>query len=204
MFTNLSRVGTRDVILDAAAGVMRERGLANVTTRQIAAAAGFSEATLYKHFADKIELMLAVLQERSTGYAELSAALGRPGGGSPDDLEDRLALVARAAIVFYTDNFPMLASVFSDRTILAAHTDGLRKHGLGPHKVNEAIEDYLRAEAEAGRVRAGADLYAAAGLLTGACMQHAFLGHMGWADRRDDDTAARSFARTVLAGLRGE
>jgi len=197
-------VGTRDVILDAAAGVMRERGLANVTTRQIAAAAGFSEATLYKHFADKIELMLAVLQERSTGFAELSVALDRPAGDSPDDLEDRLAAVAGAAIVFYTDNFPMLASIFSDRTILAAHTDGLRKHGLGPHKVNEAIAGYLSVEAQAGRIRPDADLYAAAGLLTGACMQHAFLGHMGWADRRDDDAAARSFSRTVIAGLRGE
>ena len=192
-------MGTRDVILDAAAGVMRERGLANVTTRQIAAAAGFSEATLYKHFADKIELMLAVLQERSTGFTELAAALARPAG---DDLEQRLTAVARAAIVFYTDNFPMLASIFSDRTILAAHTDGLRKHGLGPHKVNETIADYLRAEADAGRIKPDADLYAAAGLLTGACLQHAFLGHMGWADRRDDEAAARSFARTVLEGLR--
>ena len=71
---------------------------------------------------------------------------------------------------------------------------------------NSAVDGYAlkSAEAEAGRVRAGADLYAAAGLLTGACMQHAFLGHMGWTDRRDDDAAARSFARTVLAGLRGE
>jgi len=182
---------------------MRDRGLANVTTRQIAAAAGFSEATLYKHFADKVELMLAVLQERSTGYAELAAALGRSGVGAlPDDLEERLAAVALAAIIFYTDNFPMLASIFSDRTILDAHTSGLRKHGLGPHKVNEAIADYLRAEVAAGRLSADADLYAGAGLLAGACMQHAFLGHMGWAGRRDDETAARSFARSVLAGLR--
>jgi AcrR family transcriptional regulator len=194
-------VGTRDVILDAAAGVMRERGLANVTTRQIAAAAGFSEATLYKHFADKVELMLAVLQERSTGYAELASALARPVADRADDLEERLAAVALAAIVFYTDNFPMLASIFSDRKILEAHTAGLRKHGLGPHKVNETIADYLRAESQAGRIRADADLYAAAGLLTGACMQHAFLGHMGWTERRDDDAAAWSFARTVIAGV---
>jgi AcrR family transcriptional regulator len=202
VLTNLSRVGTRDVILDAAAGVMRERGLANVTTRQIAAAAGFSEATLYKHFADKIELMLAVLQERSAGYTDLVSALAAPAEGGADDLEERLAAVARAAIVFYTGNFPMLASIFSDPTILAAHTDGLRKHGLGPHQVNETITDYLRAEVEAGRIKPDADLYAAAGLLMGACMQHAFLGHMGWADRRDDGAAALSFARTVLAGLR--
>jgi AcrR family transcriptional regulator len=190
-------VGTRDTILDAAASVMRERGLANVTTRQIAAAAGFSEATLYKHFADKVELMSAVLQERSTGFADLTAALA----GAEGELEERLAAVARAAIVFYADNFPMLASIFSDRTILRSHQDGLRRHGTGPHKVNEAIMGYLRAEADAGRIRPDADLYAAAALLVGACMQHAFLGHMGWAERRDDKAAALSFARTLLASL---
>ena len=198
MFTNLSRVGTRDVILDAAAGVMRERGLASATTRQIAAAAGFSEATLYKHFADKVELMVAVLQERSAGFAELTAALDDPGG---QDLEDRLTAVAVAAIVFYTDNFPMLASIFSDRTILAAHKDGLRRLGIGPHGVNEAVAAFLAGQVEAGRVRAGTDLYAAAGLLVGACMQHAFLGHMGWDDRRDDEAAARSFAATLSAAI---
>ncbi len=67
-------MGTRDVILDAAAGILRERGLANTTTRQIAAAAGYSEATLYKHFADKADLLLAVLRERSTGFVRLAVA----------------------------------------------------------------------------------------------------------------------------------
>jgi AcrR family transcriptional regulator len=191
-------VGTRDTILDAAASVMRERGLANVTTRQIAAAAGFSEATLYKHFADKVELMSAVLQERNTGFTDLTAALA----GAEGDLEERLTAIARAAIVFFIDNFPMLASIFSDRTILESHKDGLRKHGNGPHRINEAVAEYLRTEAEAGRIRPEVDRYAAAALLVGACMQHAFLGHMGWTGRRDDDAAARSFASTVLAGLR--
>ena len=197
MFTNLSRVGTRDKILDAAAGVMRERGLGNVTTRQIAAAAGFSEATLYKHFADKVELMSAVLQERSTGFADLTAALA----GAAGDLAERLTVIARAAMVFYTDNFPMLASIFADRVILESHKEGLRRHGLGPHKVNEAVISYLGAEVEAGRIRADADLYAAAALLLGACLQHSFLGHMGWADRRDDEAAALSLVHTLMPSL---
>ena len=55
---------TRDRILDAAAHVMRTRGFARTTTREIARAAGYSEATLYKHFQDKTDLFLAVLKER--------------------------------------------------------------------------------------------------------------------------------------------
>src|SRR5436190_1186946 len=100
---------------------MRDRGLARATTRQIAAAAGFSEATLYKHFADKVDLMTAVLQERSPGFARLEAALGTTAGS----LEKRLTDIAGALIRFYSDNFPMLASVFSDRAILDAHRAGL-------------------------------------------------------------------------------
>ncbi|MFI5936512.1 TetR/AcrR family transcriptional regulator [Actinoplanes sp. NPDC051494] len=192
-------MGTRDVIIDAAAAVIRDRGLAAATTRQIAARAGFSEATLYKHFADKVELMLAVLQERSPGQADLGAALADADG----DLEDRLTAIAQALIVFFSDNVPMLASVFSDRTILRGHTEGLRKHGGGPHHVNEALMTFLQRESTAGRIAADADLYAAAALFAGACMQHAFLGHLGWDARRDDGAAARSFARTLLAGLSG-
>ncbi|WP_213001196.1 TetR/AcrR family transcriptional regulator [Winogradskya consettensis] len=190
-------MSTRDVILDAAAAVIRDRGLANATTRQIATTAGFSEATLYKHFADKVDLMLAVLRERNSGFTELGQALEDTTG----DLEERLVAVAGAAIAFFSVNFPMLASIFSDRAILHGHKEGLHKHGGGPHLVNEAVIGYLRREASAGRIAADADVYAAAALLVGACMQHAFLGLMDWSDRRDDEAAARSFARTVIRGL---
>jgi AcrR family transcriptional regulator len=199
VFTNLSRVGTRDVILDAAAGLMRSRGLAATTTRQIAAQAGFSEATLYKHFADKVELMVAVLHERSGGIVQLAQALDALPAAS---LEAGLTGVARAAILLYSDNFPMLASIFSDRAILSAHQDGLKQHGLGPHRVNEMVIAALAKEQASGRLRPEADLYAATSLLIGACMQHAFLGHMGgWAARRDDDAAAESFAATLAAAV---
>ncbi|MGH3995405.1 MAG: helix-turn-helix domain-containing protein, partial [Pseudonocardiaceae bacterium] len=40
----MMRMSTRDRILDGAAEVMRTRGLANTTTKEIAKAAGLSEA----------------------------------------------------------------------------------------------------------------------------------------------------------------
>ncbi|AQZ67719.1 Transcriptional regulator, TetR family [[Actinomadura] parvosata subsp. kistnae] len=189
-------MGTRDVILDAAAEVMAEQGLANVTTRQIAKAAGLTEAALYKHFASKADLMVAVMRERSPGFSPLAEALR--GGG---DLVGSLTAVARAAIDLYRAGFPMFASVFADPATLAAHKEELRQEGAGPHKANEALAAYLRAEQEAGRVRAGADVRAAAGLLLGACFQYAFLGHMSRAGFADDEEAAASFVRTLLETL---
>ncbi|MEV0617400.1 helix-turn-helix domain-containing protein [Nonomuraea sp. NPDC050404] len=193
-------MGTRDVILDAAATVMAERGLANVTTRQIAQAAGFTEAALYKHFANKADLLVAVMRERSPAFTQLIQALqGRAGTGT---LAGNLTAVARAAISFYGAGFPMLASMFADPATLAAHKEELRQQGAGPHKANEFVAAYLRAERDLGRLRPETDVTAAAGLLLGACFQHAFLSHMSPAGL-DDDTAAESFARTLLRQLDG-
>ncbi|GAA3541740.1 TetR/AcrR family transcriptional regulator [Nonomuraea rosea] len=192
-------MGTRDVILDAAATVMAERGLANVTTRQIAQAAGFTEAALYKHFSNKADLLVAVMRERSPGFTPLAQALNaRAGTGT---VADNLAGVARAAIALYSKGFPMFASMFADPATLAVHKEELLHQGTGPHKANEAVAAYLRAEQKLGRLRPEADVTAAAGLLLGACFQYAFLGHMSPPAERDDDAAAASFVRALLQSL---
>ena len=75
MPTKARPVTTRDAILDAAQQVMHTLGLANTTTREIASAAGLSEAALYKHFDDKADLFLCLLRER---LPDLSAGSPRP------------------------------------------------------------------------------------------------------------------------------
>ncbi|WP_432840473.1 TetR/AcrR family transcriptional regulator [Dactylosporangium sp. CA-092794] len=183
-------MATRDVILDAAARVLRERGLANVTTKEIARAAGFSEATLYKHFRDKLELMVAVLHERAPQFIPLLQTLpARAGTGSVREI---LAELATVCITFYRDGFPMFASIFSDPAIVAAHRERLRAQRLGPHLANEGLAAYLRAEQALGRIAADADPEALAGLVLGACFQHAFIAHFA-PEPRDDKEAAAAF-----------
>jgi AcrR family transcriptional regulator len=182
-------LATRDVILDAAASVLRTRGLANSTTKEIARAAGFSEATLYKHFRDKIDLMVAVLHERGQQFIPMLLTLpDRAGTGT---VRGTLTELATVAIGFYREGFPMFASIFADPAILNAHRDRLRAENLGPHRANDGLVDYLRAEQGLGRVSPDADLEAVAGLLLGACFQLAFIGH--FADRRADLESAAAF-----------
>jgi AcrR family transcriptional regulator len=57
-------VTARERFLDGAAEVLRSRGFAAATTKEIASAAGLSEAMLYKVFRDKVDLFLGVLTER--------------------------------------------------------------------------------------------------------------------------------------------
>jgi AcrR family transcriptional regulator len=181
---------TREVILDAAARVLRERGLANATTKEIARAAGFSEATLYKYFRDKLELMVMVLHERGPQFIPMLQTLPRRAGtGSVRAILTELATVC---ITFYRDGFPMFASIFSDPAILNAHRDHLRGRNLGPHRANEGLAEYLRAEQALGRISGDADPEAVAGLILGACFQHAFVTFFA-PDPRDDEKAAQAF-----------
>jgi hypothetical protein len=70
---------------------------------------------------------------------------------------------------------PIIASIFSEPALLSRHTQEIRRRGGGPHRANEAVAAYLRAEQELGRVREDADPEAAAAMLLGACFQRAFL-----------------------------
>ncbi|MGH8878817.1 MAG: TetR/AcrR family transcriptional regulator [Stackebrandtia sp.] len=192
-------MSTRDKILDAAAEVIGERGLARATTKAIAAAAGFSEATLYKHFDSKTELFTAVLAERSPG--DLSGALRRL--AEHDDPAAALTDVAVAAVGFYRQGFPMAASLFAEPELLAAHRSDLAERGLGPHLAVAAVAAYLTECRDNGEVSVHADPHAAAALLLGACFQRAFLSHFN--GPQDDDAGTRAFAaaitKTLMDGL---
>ena len=206
---------TRGRILDAAAHVMRTRGFARTTTKEIARAAGYSEATLYKHFLDKTDLFLAVLKERlpslGSTLSALSAAIDADNHGPADaataageSLASRLTATARGAIAFYEASFPISASVFSDPELLAAHRAAVTGRGGGPQYPLEALARYLRLEQGRGRIRPGADCDAAASLLLGSCFQYAFL--RCFAQLPPDLDAAQAHATaivtTLLAGLR--
>ena len=65
-------------VLEAAAGVVAERGLAGASLDQVAAAAGFTKGAVYSNFASKDELFLALLEHSSARRIEaVEDALGR-------------------------------------------------------------------------------------------------------------------------------
>lgn len=171
-------MGTRDDIVAAAAHIMRTRGYAHATTKEIAREAGYSEATLYKHFTDKTRIFLSVLTEQ---LPELTTVLSRlADSGAQRDVKENLAEAAATALEFYTANFPIAMSLFSSTELLTAHRQRLVEEAdgvgsMGPDLPLTLLRDYLAAEQERGRMRAGADPDAAASLLLGACFQRAFL-----------------------------
>lgn len=157
---------TRDRILDAAASVLLEKGVVGATTKEIARAAGCSEALLYKHFADKQELFVAVLAERLP-VVELPRGDG--------DLADDLTSLVVRLMDFFAQSFPMAVSIFGAPELLGEHRDGVRAKGFGPEGLVQLVMRTLAARRDVGDLRADADLEAAARLLIGFAFHRAFL-----------------------------
>jgi AcrR family transcriptional regulator len=180
---------------------MHTLGMARATTKEIAQAAGLSEAALYRHFADKAELFLCVIGERMPQLVatlrDLPARVGRRTVRS--NLED----VARVALPFYDETAPMAASFFSEPELLARHQEALRLKDSGPHHAIDALASYIRAEQIAGRVSLRADPEAAASLLVGSCLGRAFLRRFTGeqAGPEADERFIKAAVRTLMNGL---
>ncbi|WP_370414383.1 TetR/AcrR family transcriptional regulator [Streptomyces fradiae] len=192
---------TRTRIVDAARDLMHTAGLARTTTKEIARAAGCSEAALYKYFSSKEELFVTVLNERLPRLGDLLGTLAVDPKGRT--VEENLVEIARRAALFYEQTFPMAASLYAEPQLKARHEEIMRGLGRGPHMPIEGLAEYLRAEQQHGRIAADADPLAAASLLLGACVHRAFAWEMtpGGKPPQDLDAFARSIARTLMAGL---
>lgn len=72
------REATRDAILDAAWSVARERGVAALTLREVAARVGMRAPSLYTHFDSKHAIYDAMFAQAWSGYEQLMAGVEMP------------------------------------------------------------------------------------------------------------------------------
>lgn len=167
----------RDRILTAAVSVMRERGVTNTTTKEIARVAGVAEGSIYNHFANKSELVAASMAEVAGGIRDAMARLhGRIGEGT---VEDNLTELAEAEIEFFTDLLPITGPVLGDPELRGWLRRGGPRPGegpaVGPALGHAGLIAYLEAEQGAGRLGAGARPEYLAAALIGACQQYSFI-----------------------------
>jgi len=157
--------GGREAIIAAALQVIRERGIARLTAREVAGLAGVSEASVFYHYKDRAGLLQAVFAE---GVAPLKAlASGAVQAGS--DPREVLTVYGRTLEEFLDQVLPVIAAAQSDaelRDVLAAY---MADNDMGPHRGVTAIGDYFAGEQAAGRASADVDPYALAMMFIGAC-----------------------------------
>jgi AcrR family transcriptional regulator len=157
--------GGREAILDATLALLRERGVARLTTREIADRAGVSEASVYYHYTDKPGLLQAVFRH---GLAPFEA-LNQQGLGE-GEAGDVMARLARAIEKFLDLVLPVVIAAQSDAELRDALAAYMKAEDFGPHRGVGTLARLIAAEQEAGRMRTDVDPESSATLLVGACL----------------------------------
>src|SRR5579872_339582 len=194
---------TRQLILDGAKKVVREKGLAGATTREIARAVGVADGTLYVHFADRVELFLALLRQSlppMTGpLRELEYLAGR------GTVRGNLKTVVRGALDFMQEIVPLAASLFAEPELLRAHQEELQRRNEGPHISMAAVENYIRAEQRLGRVNKRVNPKIVYVLLFGACLHRVFISHfLGHPIGPSDEVFVKQVVAATMRGLESD
>jgi AcrR family transcriptional regulator len=134
------RQRTREALLDAAAAVFAERGFQGASLDEIAATAGYTRGAIYKHFADKEDLLHEVcvrLNERT--FAEFDEL---PSPADWLDTSDLPAITRQwASMVDRETEFRVVMLEFQ---LHAYRNPELRERSLAFARANRhAIADYL-------------------------------------------------------------
>jgi AcrR family transcriptional regulator len=156
--------GGRDAIVEAALKLLRERGIARVTTREVASLAGVSEASVFYHYTDRAGLLKAVFEAGVRPLQELSER--GPSGSTLREVLDELGPVIER---FLAQALPVLAAAQSDVDLRNELGAFMAENDLGPHRAVQALGDYLAERQAAGHVRSDIDPRAVALTFVGAC-----------------------------------
>lgn len=189
---------TREHLLGAAARLIQSRGLARVTTRDIAREAGYAEGTLYKHFDSKDDLFLAVLLE---SLPRFETALGSDDRNQT--IADSLQHVGMAAIRFFEKVLPPGVALLADSALLSRHRKRLRAKDNGPRHLYEAVAKYIASEQDLGRINRALDPVSAAALILGPCFQWVLTRMINGSSplKLTDEEFIRQLIRTLLQGF---
>jgi AcrR family transcriptional regulator len=163
----------RQRILDATARLLREKGLARLTTREIAQTADAAEGSITKNFGGKLGLLTALLSSDLPEVVTWRDALTPP---TPrrEDLVAALTRAAGAAIDYYAAALPLVAGAASDATLLQAYRETNAANGTGPQVAVQEMTDYFAAWQQHGALDPGADPGALALLFCGAAQIQAW------------------------------
>jgi AcrR family transcriptional regulator len=185
-------------IIEAADALIREHGLAGATTREIARGAGCAEGSIYVHFEDKIDLVIAVVVEREPTFADLLELPARAGEGL---VEENLVPWVEELVRLIRDNQPIFFALMSDRSVFARFKERVRERQTGLVAVFKAASDYVRAEQELGRIHARVQPEIVATILIGAARDHTFTRALAGIATPSAEGFAQELVRTVVHGL---
>ncbi|GAA3522636.1 hypothetical protein GCM10022234_18480 [Aeromicrobium panaciterrae] len=156
--------GGREEILKATHELLRERGMARLTTREVASRAGVSEGSVFYHFDDRFGLLKAVF-ERSVGPLHLEEV--RHGS----DLREVVTTMSESIEAFLTGSLDVLIAAQSDAELRDSLHVYMLENDFGPHRGIAGIGAYLAGQQEAGLVRGDVDPKVVASMIVNDAFQ---------------------------------
>jgi AcrR family transcriptional regulator len=201
----------RRQIVQVAMRLFSERGFRGTTTKEIAQAAGVSEAIIFRHFATKEELYTAIIDHKSCGHA--------PGEGDAHPLAETLKCAVGEAVARKDDRavFEGLAREMMRYHVEDPHFLRLVMYSaLEGHQLAEIFWDrnvrmlydffgaYIRERQGEGVFRE-VDPLVVVRAFTGMIIHHS-LNNTLWDKARtildiSDEEAARQFTEIILSGI---
>jgi AcrR family transcriptional regulator len=189
---------TRQYILEAAEHMLQTKGLARLTNKEIAEAAGCAEGTLYNHFETKEALILAAIKENQPDFL---AVVGDDRIGERT-IEENVQEIALAAIRYYQKIVPLATALFADMDLLAHFRLWMQEHRRGPLRIYEIVAKYVAAEQRLGRLKPEIEPFSFAALLLGTCHQYVFIQYFQGHDPFPvpEDQFVTGIVQTLLQG----
>lgn len=102
-------------LLDAAAALFVEKGIAATSIEDIAERAGVAKGTFYHYFHDRAAMLEALRKRYSQRYADLVER--DMGACPPEDWDGRLAAWAQATVSEYLASYALHDAIFHDPTV---------------------------------------------------------------------------------------
>lgn len=197
----MSGADRRNQLLETALEVFSRKGFEGTTTKEVAAAAGVTEAIIFRHFPTKQALYTAVLDYK-TQSPEFQESLERIKAlMEQNDDEGVLRSIARAILRSYRDD-PRYERVLLFAA-LEGHELGLAHNRQLVAPIYELLKDYFARRQRDGAIcglRPGAIIGAIAGMSKNHAMATEMFGFH--TESASDDEVIESFVHIMMHGIR--
>jgi AcrR family transcriptional regulator len=190
---------TRTRILEAASQLLRSKGVSGTTTREIARAAGLSDAAIYSHFKSRGDLLKALIPPSLVDYkGSADAFLKRVGQGT---VKGNLKLLMDLARDFFREASPKIALTLVEPELFN-EPGGRPILPYKPKKAETFMADYIRAEQRMGRINEDADAAAIGTILLATAFYEGFTaGLLGTAFTAMRPSSAEEVIDALMVGL---
>ncbi len=171
----------RDELLSSALEVLRERGVARLTTREVASRAGVSEGSIFYHFGDRQAMLKAVFEKALRPMVRFRSTMDASQVTDLSGVRVILDDYTSSVQAFLAEGLDVLVAAHGDAELRDEVGAFMVANDYGPHRGTEAIGGFLADVQRAGVIDQAVDPHVAAHLLVGAtflrCVQPKLVGN---------------------------